>query len=963
MPDWQQTWGDTVDVFANTGIQFLDFEFSEQDLQGFSSEFFEELSAGQIPLLKKRNDQPVDISLPSYEFAARQLIPLFSDEWIPLPFFTRTGGNVTSGGPFNWIRARLSKVQENLYTLQLAVDTTVNSDDKITNYQQPTSDDAKTTTEFELSANFESISKLIKDGCDDATNFNIESDDAWMSEWLKSNYARFDREQIQQHPHSKLEVWASYIAYIELLEQLITFPKLKLKHSPYSQEGCAHRDVDLVLDVGNSRTCGLLIEIPNGQLAHRMDNVSQLALRDFSDPSREYDGLFESRVEFSAASFGSEMHSRRSGRNNAFLWPSFVRFGPEAISLVAKDRGNEAFSGLSSPKRYLWDNRLFDHKWRFHNWSDEQALPRSLKAMMPSLNARGESLEQISEEFQNRLRRDQSIFDKATSAKFSKSSLYGFMIIEIIAQAFRQINDAQYRANKGDKSLPRYLRKVIITLPTATPKQEQAIVKSKVRGAIKLLWSRMAKSGQVLPETKPADNVEWDEASCSQVMYLYSEIMEKFDKNITNYLEIFGKPRVYVDDENRQSEVPSNSIRVACADIGGGTTDLMVTTFFQEHQVRLTPKQEFREGFRKAGDDLLLAIIEQLIIPKLSAELKTVGDSNNVDAVLSNAFAKSVANVTASQKHKRRQFALKVFAPFALKILNADFNTSNIFSVAYSDLDDLVAANSVSDYLESLVQKDVSKDWSLANFSIIFSEKEIKTIVEQTFRLIFENISEIISRLDVDCVILTGRPSQNQLILDLFKSCCATNPCKIISMSKYKTGSWYPFKSPQNTVGDPKSSVAVGAMLISLAGSSRLSDLLIPDDQFSMRPTDLFLGRYQNSGKINEADVYLKPGQDTYDISMMTDMYIGTRQLDVERWTATPLYKLYFNEVPDNQSLPYTVKLERKSDLSDDALFEAVTIEAADDNKGRNKKRNISIQLQTLGENDEYWLDSGAFEV
>ena len=185
--------------------------------------------------------------------------------------------------------------------------------------------------------------------------------------------------------------------------------------------------------------------------------------------------------------------------------------------------------------------------------------------------------------------------------------------------------------------------------------------------------------------------------------------MEKFDKNITNYLEIFGKPRVYVDDENRQSEVPSNSIRVACADIGGGTTDLMVTTFFQEHQVRLTPKQEFREGFRKAGDDLLLAIIEQLIIPKLSAELKTVGDSNNVDAVLSNAFAKSVANVTASQKHKRRQFALKVFAPFALKILNADFNTSNIFSVAYSDLDDLVAANSVSDYLESLVQKDVSK--------------------------------------------------------------------------------------------------------------------------------------------------------------------------------------------------------------------------------------------------------------
>ena len=70
---------------------------------------------------------------------------------------------------------------------------------------------------------------------------------------------------------------------------------------------------------------------------------------------------------------------------------------------------------------------------------------------------------------------------------------YGFMIIEIIAQAFRQINDAQYRGNKSRKTTPRSLRNVIITLPTATPKQEQAIIKSKVRGAIKLLWGRMAR--------------------------------------------------------------------------------------------------------------------------------------------------------------------------------------------------------------------------------------------------------------------------------------------------------------------------------------------------------------------------------------------------------------------------------------------------------------------------------------
>jgi hypothetical protein len=130
-----------------------------------------------------------------------------------------------------------------------------------------------------------------------------------------------------------------------------------------------------------------------------------------------------------------------------------------------------------------------------------------------------------------------------------------------------------------------------------------------------------------------------------------------------------------------------------------------------------------------------------------------------------------------------------------------------------------------------------------------------------------------------------------------------------------------------------------------------------------MKPTDHFLGRYQNIGQINSSDVYLKPGKDTDDVKMMTDMYIGTRQLNAERWTATPLYKLYFIDVPDVNSLPYKVTLERKSELSEDALYEAVAIEEAVDANQRNRKQNVKIQLQTLGENDEYWLDSGAFEV
>ena len=57
--------------------------------------------------------------------------------------------------------------------------------------------------------------------------------------------------------------------------------------------------------------------------------------------------------------------SRRSGRSNAFLWPSLVRIGSEAARFREEAQGGEAASGMSSPKRYLWDTAPVPQPWRF----------------------------------------------------------------------------------------------------------------------------------------------------------------------------------------------------------------------------------------------------------------------------------------------------------------------------------------------------------------------------------------------------------------------------------------------------------------------------------------------------------------------------------------------------------------------------------------------------------------------
>ncbi len=979
VPDWEKIWGDTVEIIANSGIQFLDFDFKLQDVKGFTCELAEVISEEGIQSLVKPSAEKSEDIL--YEFTARELIQLYENKWMPVPFFSR-GGPFSGLGPFNWTRIRFIKASKDHFLVQLAIDTTINAEDhepdgEDLSYQQPSLQDADVAREFSFSSSLEQASILLKDGCDDYETFQYEDGGAWASDWVLENYAQLDEDEIRLHPESKLEAWGSYLALMEFFSQAISLPKLKIKSSQYSSSDPVTKiDVDLVLDIGNSRTCGLLVEIPqgDGQASLDMDAVSQLRLKDLSEPSIEYGGLFESRVEFADLNFGRDDFSRASGRNNAFMWPSFVRFGPEAIRLVSRDTGNEAFSGLSSPKRYLWDNSPFEHRWRFHNWENEQRSPRSLAAMLPKLTPLGESIEQIKEDRIRKLRTDyHNPSDTALHAEFSKSSLYGFMIIEIIAQAFRQINDAQYRGNKKRKNTPRSLRNVIITLPTATPKQEQAIIKSKVRGAIKLLWGRMATSGQVRMNTQPEITVEWDEASCSQVMFLYSEIMHKYYGAMTDFLKVFGKNRSLpketeeeIDEGLAPAENIAKSIKIACVDIGGGTTDLMVTTFYQQHDVELTPVQNFREGFRRAGDDLLCNIIQSLVIPKIKENLVNENgfSSDLVESALMTHLGKSVAGNTAAQRHQQRQFTIKILAPLALEILNANFKSSNICAVEYNDIPDITAADEVNNYLDDGINSVVKGTWSIKNLTITFTEAELTGIIEDCFIHIFENISEIISHENVDCVLLTGRPSQNDLIIDLFKKCCPVNPDRIYSMSKYNTGPWYPFRSPKNTVGDPKSSVAVGAMLIALAGSRRLIDFYIPKKKFQMRPTDLFIGKYNKIGKIDEENVYFSadnPEKDTVELKMMTDTFIGSRQMKVARWVATPLYKLYFSDVSD-EAVPYTVTLTRRQ-ISDDSLDEPIKVQQAYDSNGKPKRENVKLKLQTLGSSEEYWLDSGAFDI
>ena len=998
-------WGDSITLMANSGIQFLDFELiiepskqkrsifteTKRDAEGLKDKYRKldllSLPEGEDP------GQSNDMNLVTYEISALKSLDPFINNWIPIPFFRVSEGRVDDKydiGPTTWSRMRIASIENaelrgkknHSFRIQLALDTTIGGNDEEFAYMQPTEQDAGNKNEFRFVNNFEDVSRFLTLGVvdSDLSTVKLDDDPMWVTDWIKTIFERFLEERNEngrevnrkECDESKLEYWARYIAMLQVIESTLRVPKVRLLSSPYSHENSHAIDVDLILDIGNSRTCGLLIEQSLDDITVELSSAVQLELRDLSEPQYSYQGLFQSRVEFSDHNFGDERLARSSGRNNGFIWPSFVRIGPEAMKLVQSEKGTETSSGISSPKRYLWDSKLADQDWRFHQHQDVRRLPVSLNAALINLTPEGDHVEQIAEDIDNKLR-DKTGGSPVTAIRprFAKSSIYGFMVAEIIAHAFVQINSTSYRMRGDQKDIPRRLNRIILTLPTATPSQEQAIVKSKVSGALKMVWDRMLHWGQAPKRNMPELLIDWDEASCTQVMYLYSEIMAKYQGRMTNYLKIYGKARLRNNDDLTQS------IKIACIDIGGGTTDLMVTTFFQEHEVSLVPSQEFREGFRVAGDDLVKEVIKSVILPRLKDTISDVSHLK-IEAKFQELFAKNVANLTSTRRQLRRQFGLRILTPIALKLLEVSLQGLPEMNISVSEAFETEISEELPESLINYLQKEIrsigANNWSLLDQELHFSHEEIVQVFERLFGVLISNIAEVIHKLNVDVILLTGRPSQNPIVRQMLVNSCLAPPTRIIAMHDYHTGSWYPFRNTVNKVGDPKSTVAVGAMLITMSDRN-IPNFNIPRNQFKMKSTAKFIGRMQIDGQILDADIVCKPesdeSQDEFSLKIMTPIFIGSRQLDVERWTTSRLYLLTF--APKITGIPpYTVTIRRRSflgghdsdkiTLASEAIKEMFVISRIEDATGKKiPNKELQLTLQTLGDDGEYWLDTGSF--
>ncbi len=275
----------------------------------------------------------------------------FENVWLPVPFFL-LHGNVSEFGPTNWCRGKLVPVdttgKSRTYDLLLAFDTRTlfeqeDFEDEDLNETPVFTSDYDRSKEYALCNN---EYKLIG-YCSEELNCD------WVDKYVLKHVHGLDDINEYQGKKPKMSYLAQYIYIMRYIYRLGILPKITL----YSNKNVASGNVDLVVDIGNSRTCAVLFD--NGDFT----KTSPLELQDLTLPVsggilHKYRDSFDMRLAFREADFGGKFGIDNSRQ---FVYPSMVRLGKEADRLIHKainmNTGAEKTSTFSSPKRFLWDHK------------------------------------------------------------------------------------------------------------------------------------------------------------------------------------------------------------------------------------------------------------------------------------------------------------------------------------------------------------------------------------------------------------------------------------------------------------------------------------------------------------------------------------------------------------------------------------------------------------------------------
>lgn len=985
-----------MNLIADTGIQFHTIRLDlGEDIQKFKRSFSEEQRGGKLWLVSALRWVEEDIMIdrstieaerlrsecdfdatdldralvkevdPSLIYTMRggRLLSTFEKRWIPIPYF-RKRFDVSRpyfDGPFRWCRGYLTPCEKpqigHSHDLVLAFDTSGMHLEPEAQYELLRPDDASRHGE---------------------NSFGFVSDDRflepmyrnrWFQDWLTHEWERTHK-KYGQHEDRLMEPLAGYLVLLGMLQRAVEMPEIKV----FRQQD--HIEVSLVLDVGNSRTCGVLM--PFSKVDENPLDISKmraLELRNLGRPNVVSTDPFDMQLTFCEERFsddtlGDDINRIGLGRK-IFYWPSVVRLGEEGHALAKGFQRQDGVASMSSPKRYLWDEAKTALPWR---------KVRKHSGMAPSDEYVNHGVADCWDE------RGRFLFGdirKDDSSHYCRSSLMSMALVEVLLQAISQLNSYVYRREMGNEPFLRKLKHLVLTCPTAMPRTEQIKLREAADHAIRSLrmhypgdfWPdqvEIVPSYQNLRAAEDSRHQEWsfDEATCSQIAFMYGELVHKMGRNATEYFRLRGRSREWQDGA-------FHTLRLASLDIGGGTSDMMICDYRNkpgfEGEVFPQVRPVFWEGFATAGDDIARSIIERIILPSIKHDLEAQG-GRAVEETVNVLFGPSMGTHTQEDKVMKRWFTHRVALPVAYGILKRradqqELGAQDLGSLAPLELE---SAPEMKAYFERQISSlSGVSDFDFQSVHLLINEKEVDDAVRIVMKRVLGQMAALIASFKCDMVLLTGRPSRLQAVRDMMDEWMPVSPESIVCMGDLSIGNWYPFADALERISDPKTTVVVGAAIAHLCKHRKLEQFQLDAEYLrQVGSTARFIGVLQQGrSEFDDAQMVVTP--DRYEGKVQfsgSEVILGYRQMQSDQWLVAPLYRLGY--VDDGKQaeleargfeLPYTILIERNEE---DGL-ERLRRGDVEDAKGDSFPfaEYLTLRLHTMRESEGYWRDTGYFNL
>ena len=579
-------------------------------------------------------------------------------------------------------------------------------------------------------------------------------------------------------------------------------------------------------------------------------------------------------------------------------------------------------------------------------------------------------------------------------------------IYELLCQAYTYVNSLGYRGLSGDPSRSREIRSLTMTYPSGMYQEERERFAAQAQKAINLFSLTLGKHQHHQPDL----TFSIDEASAVHLTYIWSELrmlgqdprlwFSALSRNHTplpkpaaaapgaqstgegdlhgampagrrrnrqNILRPGAMQQTPAGGASDDGQLAQRELRIACIDMGGGTTNLMIAryTFQPGIDDSIQGQVLHQDGISIAGDQLVKRLLEKIIVPAFAEHIGL--EEEDVQLLFGPEVPKN-RGWTA----QRVNWMNRLFVPLAEAYLQAAVD--DVQDVAITHTDPELVEPSVVESLEQACNRLRGPGYYnlRQELALMFDPVRFTEVVHEVFAgLLFDFCSRIVEH-EADVILLAGQPTKLAPIQDLVRQYVALPASRIIPMFNHYAGNWYPYQDTKGhapgVIVDPKSAVVVGAAIEFMARNG-----MLPQFKFSMHTRDeentYFWGvMTEATSTIRPERVLFRPveGQSRDEWTEFTTItqriVIGRKMQEDETAQATPIYVLKMNAGARLGGIEVTVRLRRHAATAErEEHLEIESISGTVAGEPAVLGDNVEFKWRTLAD-ERYYLDTGGLD-